>query len=76
VTNRLVTQAGLVQALVFTKRAFRLPPTNYEIKIDELPDKRHSLQMAAYARTGCLRRYDELVQLIWCDPSKAIADFN
>jgi hypothetical protein len=32
--------------------------------------------MAAYARTGCLRRYDELVQLIWCDPSKAIADFN
>lgn len=73
VTNRLATVGGNVQALVFTKRGFRLPPTSYEIKIDELPDRRHGLQIAAYAKTGCVRRYDELVQLVWCDPTKAIA---
>ena len=72
VTNRLYTSAGNVQAVVAAKRAFRLPPTKYEVKIDELSEKRHAIQIAVYAHTGAVRRYDELVKLIWCDPTKAI----
>lgn len=72
VTNRLYTSAGNVQAVLAAKRGFRIPPTSYEVKIDELADKRHATQVAVYANTGAVRRYDELVKLIWCDVSKAI----
>ena len=72
VTNRLYTSAGNVQAVLAAKRGFRIPPTTYEIKIDELADKRHATQIAAYANTGAVRRYDELVKLIWCDVTKPI----
>lgn len=72
VTNRLFTSAGNVQAVLAAKRGFRIPPTQYEVKIDELSDKRHATQIAVYANTGAVRRYDELVKLIWCDPTKPV----
>jgi hypothetical protein len=72
VTNRLYTSAGNVQAVIAAKRGFRMPPTSYEVEIDVLADKRHARQIAVYANTGAMRRYDELVKLIWCDPTAAI----
>lgn len=72
VTNKLYTSAGNQQAVISAKRAFRMSPNTYSVKIDELADKRHATQLAVYAMAGCVRRYDELVKLIWCDPTKAI----
>jgi hypothetical protein len=73
VTNKLRTSVGNQAALLFTKRAFRLSSPTYDVRIDTLPKDRHALQIAAYANQGCVRRYDELVKLIWCDPTKPIA---
>lgn len=68
VTNKLATNgSGHQQSLIFTKRAFKVNSPTYEIKIDELPKDRHALQLAAYAKTGVVRRYDELVCGAWVD---------
>jgi len=72
VTNRLYTSAGNVQAVLAAKRGFRMPPTTYDVQIDILVNKRHARQIAVYANTGAVRRFDELVKLIWCDPTAPI----
>ena len=70
VSNKLAkSTSGQVQALVYSKRAFKTNSPDYEIKIDELPKDRHALQLAAYAKCGVVRRYDELVCGIWVDPN-------
>jgi hypothetical protein len=55
--------------VAFTRRAFTLSSDHMEIKINELPSERHCIQIAAYAQKGAVRRYDERVQLIFCDQS-------
>ena len=68
VTNKLAKNSSLhEQALIFTKRAFKVNAPTYEIKIDELPSERHAISLVAYAKTGVVRRYDELVCGAWVD---------
>lgn len=68
VTNRLTTNSsGHQQALIFTKRAFKLNSPDYDVRVDTLPKDRHALQLAAYAKTGVVRRWDELVCGAWVD---------
>lgn len=70
VTSKLKTNSsGHQQALLFTKRAFKVNAPSYEIKIDELATERHALSLVAYAKTGVVRRWDELVNGIWVDPN-------
>lgn len=59
--------SGHEQAVIYSKKAFKVSPERYEIKVDELPDDRHAIQIAAYATTGIVRRYDEYVKLLWVD---------
>lgn len=70
VSNKLAkSSSGQVQALVYSKRAFKINSPTYEVKIDELPKDRHAMQLAAYAKCGVVRRYDELVVGLWVDPT-------
>ena len=70
VTNKLTrstTSTTQQQALIFTKRAFKINAPSYEIKIDELPGERHATSLVAYAKVGVVRRWDELVCGAWVD---------
>lgn len=68
VTNKLTAvSTGIYRSLLFTKRAFKLSPMEFEIKIDELPRQRHAIQIAAYASIGCVRRWDEETKIIVAD---------
>jgi hypothetical protein len=70
VTNKLTrssTSTSIQQALIFTKRAFKVNAPSYEIKIDELPGERHATSLVAYAKVGVVRRWDELVCGAWVD---------
>ena len=68
VSNKLAVNASLhQQMLIFTKRAFKVNSPTYEIKIDELPTERHAISLVAYAKTGVVRRWDELVCGAWVD---------
>jgi hypothetical protein len=71
VTNKLtrstISAVPVQQALIFTKRAFKVNAPSYEIKIDELPGERHATSLVAYAKVGVVRRWDELVCGAWVD---------
>ncbi len=56
-------------AYLYSKKAFTVAPEKMETHIDILPGERHSIQIAAYADYGALRRYDERIVAIRCDQS-------
>lgn len=61
---------GVRTCSAFAKRAFCVSPMmEIETKMDILPEGRHALQVAAYAKFGAFRVFDEMVLKIPCDPS-------
>lgn len=52
--------------LVYTRRAFLGARNRFEFKVDELATERHAIQIAAYASTGVVRRWDKRVVTIAC----------
>lgn len=72
ISERLRTSVGNQQAVVYTQKAFKMSPMDYDFHVDVLPEHRHGIQLAGYAELGVVRRWDERVILIWCDPTKAV----
>lgn len=71
VSNRLQLNAGtdVRTCVAWTKRGMMIVPEAMQIKVDELPEKDHAIQLAAYADYGVMRRYEEHVAEIYCDES-------
>lgn len=71
-SERLAVDAttGVRTCVAFAKRAFCVAPmSGIETKMDILPEQRHALQVAGYAKFGAFRVFDEMVLKIPCDPS-------
>jgi Phage capsid protein len=54
---------------VFAKSAFKVSPLHQEMKMDQLPERNHALQIVSYANFGAVRVVDKKTQLIYCDES-------
>jgi hypothetical protein len=72
VSNRLETTGSVTNCLIFAKSAFRLSPPKFDMRIDIRTDKRHATQIVVYAKRGCMRLYDEKVNIAYSDTSVAI----
>jgi len=63
VSNRLEAVTGSPsnrRCVAYTRRAFAKSPESHTTAVDTLPNKSHSVQIAAYGDTGVVRRYDNL----------------
>lgn len=66
-TTRLKVAGSITSCLAFAKRAFCWAPiSGVETKIDVLPEKRHAIQVSAYAEFGVFRVFDEMVLELPC----------
>lgn len=72
VSTRLKYTGSVFNCLVYCKRAFRVSPAKFDLRIDIRPDKRHMTQIVVYAKRGCMRLYDEMVNIAYSDTSVAI----
>lgn len=69
-SNRLSVDGSDIRTVpVWSKRGIYAAPDTMTIKIDELPQQDHAIQIAAYSEYGFARRYEERVGLILCDES-------
>lgn len=70
-TNRLTknTSTDIRTCIAWSKRGIHVAPSKFEIRIDELPERDHALQLVAYAEYGAVRRYEERVVEIYSDDS-------
>lgn len=71
-SNRLKSVGSVTTCLIFAKSAFRLSPPNFEMHVDIRTDKRHATQIVVYAKRGCMRLFDEKVNLAYSDTAVAI----
>lgn len=71
VSNRLTLNSStdVRTCVAWAKSAMMVAPENMTIKVDELPEQEHAIQVAAYADYGAMRRYEERVMEIYCDES-------
>lgn len=72
VSNRLKSTGSIYNVLVFAKSAFRVSSPTFDLRIDIRSDKRHMTQIVVYANWGCVRFYDEKVNILYSDTSVAI----
>jgi len=70
-SNKLLFDAGTdIRTLpVWSRSGVMVVPENMQIKVDELPEKQHAIQLSAYADYGVIRRYEERVVEIAVDES-------
>ena len=70
-SNRLTLDpvTDIRTCVAWTKAAIMVAPENTIIRVDELPEKDHAIQLAGYADYGAMRRYEEKVGVIYCDES-------
>lgn len=72
VSTRLKTVGNTVSCLIYCESAFRVSASIFDLRIDILPTKRHATQLVVYAKRGCMRLYDEKVNIAYSDTSVAI----
>lgn len=70
-TNRLALNSStdVRTCSAWTKTGLLAVPDAMTIKIDELAEKDHAIQLSAYSDFGVMRRYEEKCGLIYCDES-------
>lgn len=68
-SNRLpyVSGTGVRSCVAWAPSAMLMVPDKYEIHIDVLPQKKHAIQLSAYAKHGIMRRREEEVGVIYAD---------
>lgn len=70
-SNRLTRNVStdVRTCLAFSQKGIYVAPDAFTVRVDEMPQRDHALQVAAYADYGCMRRYDKRVYEIYCDES-------
>ena len=67
-TNRLpIDGTGIRKCPAWTREGLYIIPDQYQVKIDVLAEKNHSIQIAAYTRFAAMRRFEEYVGEIYAD---------
>lgn len=71
ITNRLpyTSSTDVRTCLAWSPAGIKVVPDRYNVRVDPLPEKKHAIQLAAYAKFGAMRRFESHVGQIYCDES-------
>lgn len=70
VSNRLTSTGTTIRSCIaWSPMGIKIVPDKYTIKVDELPSKKHAIQLSAYTQFGAMRRFEKHVGVILCDES-------
>lgn len=72
VSNRLRFTGNIYNCLIFCKSAFYVSPAKFDMRVDIIPQRRHMTQIALYCKRGCMRMWDEKVNIAYGDTGVAI----